>query len=155
SSRAGQAPARGPQQFGPTVMKESIVLDVKQNGDRVDVVGGPRDLFYKIEGIDLAPIENWGFCVWHMLAWAMRRGASIHVAGPVDQGTLASAQQFTRTWELWNPRHFRFVRVTSETTAPAPKSERRADLVLYSGGLDSTDMLLRIGRRPEPGLALT
>jgi hypothetical protein len=136
-------------------MQESIVLDVKQNGNRVDVVGGPRDLFYEIEGIDLPPIENCGFSVWPQVAWAMRRGAGIHVAGPVDQGTISSAQRFTRTWELWNPRRFRFVRVTSEGTAPAPKVDRRTDLVMFSCGLDSTDMLLRIGRRPSPGLALT
>jgi hypothetical protein len=136
-------------------MKDSIVLSVSQNGNRVDVVGGPREIFYEVEGIDLPPIENWGFCVWCMLAWAMRHGAIIHVAGPVDEGTISSAQRFTRTWEFWNPRRFRFVKVTSEGTAPTPKTDRRTDLVLYSGGLDSTDMLLRIGRRPNPGLALT
>jgi hypothetical protein len=138
------------------MMKDSIVLGVKQNGNRVEVVGGPRDLFYEIEGLDLPPLENWGFCVWHMLAWAMRHsGTSIHVAGPVDEGTISSAQWFTRTWELWNPRRFRFVQVTSERTAPAPKVDRRTDLVMFSGGLDSTDMLLRIARQSKPGLALT
>jgi hypothetical protein len=137
------------------MMQDSIVLGVRKNGNRVDVVGGPRDLFYEIEGLDLPPIENWGFCVWHMLAWAMRRGTSIHVAGPVDEGTISSAQRFTRTWELWNPRRFRFVQVTSEGTAPAPTVDRRTDLVMFSGGMDSTDLLLRIGRRPNPGLALT
>jgi hypothetical protein len=94
---------------------------VRQHGNRVEVVGGPRDLFYEIEGLDLPPIENWGFCVRYMLAWAMRRGANIHIAGPVDEGTISSAQRFTRTWELWNPRRFRFVKVTSDATAPTPK----------------------------------
>ena len=137
------------------MMNDPVILDVKQNGNRVDVTGGPRHLFYEIEGFELPPIENWGFCVWHMLAWAMRRGTSIHVAGPMDEGTISSALRFTRTWELWNPRRFRFVRITSEGTSPAPKPDRRTDLVMFSGGLDSTDMLLRIGRRSNPGLALT
>ena len=138
-----------------SIVRDTIVLGVRQNGNRLDVVGGPQDLFYEIEGLDLPPIENWGFCVWQMLAWAMRRGASIHVAGPVDEGTIASAQQFTRIWELWNARRFRFVKVTSDAAAPTPKVDRRTDLVMFSGGLDSTDMLLRIGRRPNPGVALT
>jgi hypothetical protein len=138
-----------------TVKNDPLILGVKRNGNRVDVVGGPRDLFYEIDGLTLPPIENWGFCVWHTLAWAMRRGASIHVAGPVDEGTISSAQQFTRIWELWNPRRFRFVKITSDGTAPTPKVDRRNDLVMFSGGLDSVDMLLRIGRRPNPGLALT
>ena len=42
-------------------MQDSIVLGVKQNGNRVEVVGGPRDIFYEIEGLDLPPIENGGF----------------------------------------------------------------------------------------------
>jgi hypothetical protein len=137
------------------MMRDSIVLSVRQNRNRVEIVGGPRDLFYEIEGLDLPPVENWGFCVWHPLCWAMRRGASIHVAGPVDEGTISSAQQFTRIWELWNPRRFRFVKVTSDGAPPTPKVDRRTDLVIFSGGLDSTDMLLRIGRRPNPGVALT
>jgi 7-cyano-7-deazaguanine synthase in queuosine biosynthesis len=136
-------------------MRVGIVLSLTRNGNRINVVGGPCDVFYEIEGIDLAPIENWGFCVWHMLVWAMRRGTNIHVAGPVDQGTIDSAERFARTWELWNPRRFRFVRVTAEAVAPTPNPDRRADLVMFSGGLDSTDMLLRIGRRQHPGLALT
>jgi hypothetical protein len=135
--------------------EKKLVLGINRNGNRVNVVGGPCDVFYEIEGIDLTPIENWGFCVWHMLAWAMRRGTNIHVAGPVDQGTIASAEQFTRVWELWNPRRFRFVRITAEAVAPAPNPNRRADLVMFSGGLDSTDMLLRIGHRQHPGLVLT
>ena len=32
------------------MMQDSIVLGVRKNGNRVDVVGGPRDLFYEIEG---------------------------------------------------------------------------------------------------------
>jgi hypothetical protein len=138
-----------------SLSETKIVLGINCNGNHVNVVGGPCDVFYEIEGIDLAPIENWGFCVWHMLVWAMRRGTNIHVAGPVDQGTIDSAERFARTWELWNPRRFRFVRVTAEAVAPTPNPDRRADLVMFSGGLDSTDMLLRIGRRQHPGLALT
>lgn len=137
-------------------MAQTTRLRVHQDGNRVTVEGGPTRIDYEVQGLELPVLDNLAFCVWHFLSPALLTGSPIEVDGPVDSGTLAAAERFSRTWELWDPRRFREVRISARSRPSAPAPARRKDpLVLFSGGVDSTHMLLQLGRQATRGVALT
>ncbi len=120
----------------------------------MELHGTPEPVFYELAGLDLPPVTDAAFAVWHVLPWAMKAGFDFHIAAPVDPAVLASAEKLTRVWEMWLPHRFRELRITAEGVPSLP-GPRRDELTFYSGGIDSTHMLLRLGRRDKPALALT
>ena len=137
------------------MQKREMRVAVQQNGNHISVSVDDDVISYEVQGIDLPEITNWAFCLWHVLPAAMRRGASIHVSGPVDHATIAAAQRYSETWELWSPYKHRAVKVTAEGEPPRAAPGRRKDLYLFSGGLDSADMLVRHSDSESTGVALT
>ena len=137
------------------MQKPEMRVTVKQNGNRVAVSVNDDVISYEVLGMDLPEITNWAFCVWHVLPAAMRRGATIRITGPVDGATIAAAQRYSETWELWSPYKHRAVKIIAEAEPPPAPSGRRTDLYLYSGGLDSADMLVQHSNKDTIGVALT
>ncbi|RIA00708.1 hypothetical protein D1122_03405 [Cereibacter sphaeroides] len=129
-------------------------LKISQTGNRIELSGGNRSISYAIAGVDLPELTDMSFAVWHMLPLAMKSGTDLHVDGPVDPLTCENAERMARTWELWRPQDFGAVKVTA-LPGGSRRTGRGEDLVMFSGGVDSTYMLLERGRRPEPAAALT
>jgi hypothetical protein len=127
---------------------------VKQNGKCVEIHGGPQVIFFEVEGARLPPLHDFSFAVWTLLPVAMRDGFDVKIDGPVDPVVADNARRFSRCWELWMPGVFHEVRVAG--SEPSDRSEgNRPDLMLFSGGVDSTHMLLRRGRREPRSTVLT
>ncbi|NGP18515.1 hypothetical protein [Devosia aurantiaca] len=136
-------------------MAATLTIKVQQNGNNATVTVANKVIDYEVEGLVLPELTNHAFAVWHVLPAAMTSGAVIEVDGPVDPGTRRAAQKFSETWELWRPGQFKRVQVEAQRNAPPASPGRRRDLAMYSGGLDSSHMLLRLGRRPQRACALT
>lgn len=132
-------------------------VSVHQSGTGIELRLGSRAVEMEIDGIDPPPLTDHSFAVWFALPRAMRSGEPIEVDGPIDPAVIENAGRFTRAWELWRPREFRPVRITGAGEPPQPlDSDDRDDvLLLYSGGLDSTDMMLQLGPSPRPRTVLT
>lgn len=128
---------------------------IKQDGNRIELDGANIPVFYEISGADLSPLTDHSFAVWHLLPGAMKQGSDIHIDGPVDPVVIANAREFSRIWELWEPHKFHEVSITASEEAVLPESKRRPQLVCFSGGIDSTHMLLRLGVQEERGTTLT
>jgi len=130
-------------------------FQVVQTGNRVELAGWEEPIFYEVSGVDLPPLTNYAFAVWHILPKALAEHFDFTIDGPVDAETLANATRMARTWELWQPRVFRAATVRATVTPPPPPPGRMSELTLYSAGIDSTHMLLSRGRLDRPGSALT
>lgn len=131
-----------------------MAFRVKQNGNRVEICGGSQTIFFEVEEVSLPPLHDFSFAVWSLLPVAMRDGFDIEIDGPVDPVVADNARRFSRCWELWMPGVFHEVRVAG--SEPSDRSEgNRPDLMLFSGGVDSTHMLLRRGRREPRSTVLT
>ena len=123
---------------------------ISQNGNVIDLSGGNMSISYSVNGVELPELTDMSFAVWHLLPLAMRSGSTIHIDGPVDPLTCENAERMSRTWEMWRPADFKAVKVTA--LAPLPRSGNRQDEVfMFSGGVDSSYMLLTRGRRQTPG----
>jgi hypothetical protein len=128
-------------------------IHVRQKGNRVEIHGLPELIHYDVAGIDLPPLTDHSFAIWHVVPILMRRGGRLVVDGPVDPVVIENAERIARAWELWEPAKYRAVEVTaSELKAEASSGP---DLLLFSGGVDATHMLLSIGRQKIPAFALT
>ena len=128
-------------------------VTVKQSGNIVEVSGYGDPIIFQVEGIDLDPLTDHTFAAWLMLPWAMKTGETIEIDGPVDALAIENIRHFSKAWELWEPHKFSPVDVASASkVVPA---EKFGNLVFYSGGLDSTDMLLELGRQAQATTALT
>lgn len=132
-----------------------LTVRVQQSGNQVKLVGATTPIYYEVEGIDLPPLRDHNFAVWHALPLALRNGWDLHVDGPVDEEVLRNANCMAQVWEAWQPQQFRAVSVSaSETAGDCNAGERREDVTFYSGGIDSTYMLTRLGRRSARSVAL-
>lgn len=132
------------------------LFSVHQRGNRVELRGGAETIWYEVGGTSLPELTDHGFAIWHLLPTAIREGFDIELDGPVSDELLENARTLARTWELWQPDRFREVRVRRIGGPPAPRpAGRAAEFSLFSGGVDSTSMLLRRGRRDERSSVLT
>lgn len=89
------------------------------------------------------------FAAFMFLPIAMRAGRALHVDGAGDPTTAENANALSRVWEVWQPELFQAVEVTFEKSAV--QSKGAGELVLFSGGVDSTFNILeksRTGARP-------
>ena len=128
-------------------------ISVKQSGNSVEVLGYEEPILFEVNGLELATLQDHTFAAWLMLPWAMKTGETIEVDGPVDTVAINNMVRFSKAWELWEPHKFHSVKIVADSeTVPTKKTE---DFVFYSGGLDSTDMLLQLGRQPQTTTALT
>lgn len=128
-------------------------VKVEQSGNTVEVSGYGDPIIFRVEGIDLDPINDHTFAAWLMLPWAMKTGEAIEIDGPVDMLAIENIKRFSNAWELWEPRKFHPIDVVS--ASKVVPTEKTGDLVFYSGGLDSTDMLLELGPQAQTTTALT
>lgn len=140
--------------YGGGAKFRMLIAEVTQQGQRLSVRGPGIDVFYEVEGMDLPPVDA-SFAIWHLLWLAARRKEGrLHIAGSVDPVVLERANQMSRTWELWQPARWWPVTVTADQLS-APAQGAGGPLTLFSGGVDSTDMLMSLGRQETRGTALT
>ena len=132
---------------------------VKQDGNHVELHGARETIFYEVQGTTLPPLTDFSFAVWHLMAAAMTQGFDIEIDGPVDSTVIDNARRFSRIWEMWAPQRFREVRITGHGMEPTADTTRpesaQPDLTLFSGGIDSTHMLLKLGKREPASTVLT
>ena len=129
---------------------------VEQRGNTVTLDGAAVPIEYIVDGIDLPPINEMSFAVWHLLPTAMRKGQDLHIEGCVDAATLANAERLARAWAMWVPGRYHRVKVSADTTARSSRPDRPRDsLIFFSGGIDSSYHMLERGPRSEAGYVLT
>ena len=79
----------------------------------------------------------------------MRKNKDLRILGNGDLETVANAKALARIWSMWVPHLFRNVNVSFSTYDPIDRESGDKDLLLYTGGADSTYNLLM---RREAGL---
>jgi hypothetical protein len=128
---------------------------VAQDGNAITLGADDETRFaYEVDGVDLPPLGDLSFAVWHALPSSMLLGRDILIDGPVDPAVMENAERLSRIWSLWKPGELRPVTVKA-STAERPKRPERPALVFYSGGVDSTYYLTSKGRCETMGHVLT
>ncbi len=96
-----------------------------------------------IDGFELPQNLRYDFAVWLLLPIAMQAGEDLHIRGAVDPVVMENAKSLSKVWALWKPETYSEVSVSCESLDCQPPSEKRKpDIMLFSGGVDSTHALL-------------
>ena len=84
------------------------------------------------------------FAVWFFLPIAMRENRPLHIIGTGYRTTIKNAFLMSSIWQSWLPGHFFSVAVSFDTELTPNSTEilEKRDLCFYSGGVDSTYMML-------------
>lgn len=128
---------------------------VRQSGNRVELLGGRETIWYEVSGERLPELTDHSFAIWHLLPTAIREGFDIELDGPVCDLVVEHARAMAHAWELWQPTLFREVRISGSQSAAAPADGRSPTVTMFSGGVDSTHMLVGRGRQTPGGTTAT
>lgn len=112
----------------------------------VDGAGLPQPpIFWEFSGgLIPRPPDRADVAALAMVFPAMRAGRPLHVDGAVSHALLAGLAEFQDAWASWRPGRYRRVPITAEAVLPdAPRPDDRTAMLMFSGGLDSTNTLLR------------
>ncbi|RYD83241.1 MAG: hypothetical protein EOP84_08205, partial [Verrucomicrobiaceae bacterium] len=135
--------------------RERLEASISQDGNRINVRIGTENLFYEVEGIDLPPLADQSFLLWHLAAYGLEMRHDVHLAGPVDPVALANVRRMVRTWAMWQPGNLPRISVTADEVTVPPPALTSDKATCFSGGLDATCMMLRRGRLETTGTAVT
>ena len=122
-------------------MPPAWTYKVQNDGREVIVSGNGECLKFSVSGPLRADTTSCEFAVWALLPIAMRQGNNLHIEGCGDPLICENAERLSRVWETWMPHTFSRVSVCFDTYSTQP-CRTNTDLVLYSGGVDSTHNML-------------
>ncbi|MEH6564945.1 MAG: hypothetical protein V7756_06460 [Halopseudomonas sp.] len=100
------------------------------------------EIDFKVQGReDFTGISN-TFALWICLPIAMSMNRDLHILGQVSPTALANAKKLVEIWFSWRPGLFHFINVTAEHVQETTYAQQQGELMLYSGGADSTYALM-------------
>jgi hypothetical protein len=125
-------------------------LEYRSQADRIDVVFDDCHTYFQVDGFDLGETADPTFALWSALPYAMHRGVNIRTQHRLDPVSLQNARRLVALWSRWLPDYFHYIAIDAPTADPRPPQAGAGRLFFFSGGLDSSSMLLRQSAfRPE------
>ncbi len=128
---------------------------VRQSGNRIELHGGREVVWYEVAGLSMPELTDHSFAIWHLLPTAIREGFDIAIDGPACDVVTENARNMAFAWELWQPALFRNVHITHSLGVGAITEMRHNTVTLFSGGVDSTHLLMQRGTQDRDATALT
>ncbi len=127
---------------------------IKMNAADVELSSGHyRMRFSSNEPWSTSP-QHADFAVWAFLPLAMALGCDLHIEGAGDESTARNAEQLSHIWSSWLPQTFHPVKVRfAEQSTPVTSEKPKAELLFFSGGIDSTySLITREWKHGKPDL---
>ncbi|WP_022961412.1 hypothetical protein [Halopseudomonas pelagia] len=90
---------------------------------------------------DFSGISN-TFALWICLPIAMSLNRDLHILGQVSPTALSNAKKLIEIWFAWRPDLFHIIKVSAEHPTETAYAHQQGEIMLYSGGADSTYALL-------------
>jgi hypothetical protein len=83
------------------------------------------------------------FAAWAFLPLAMALGRDLHIEGAGSETTASNAEKLSQIWSSWLPGTYNPVKVRfTEQSAHSSSDKPNAELLFFSGGIDSTYSLI-------------
>ena len=129
------------------MFEETIVEAISETKKATVIVRG-REISFECD-VPFSHSNN--FALWVSLPIAMRYGGILRIKGEASELSIRRAQELSIVWTMLKPDKFRPLKVIADAivTKACPLSENRK-LMLYSGGVDSTFSLRKLGRQDAP-----
>lgn len=123
-------------------------IDVERTADGFLVRADVGAISISTNAPDLLADSDVDFAAWLFLPIAMCTGRSMHINGAGSLETQRNAEAISRAWESWMPWRFSATTISFDTLlSPRNEQKRDHDLCFYSGGIDSTHMIIDRSRK--------
>jgi hypothetical protein len=130
--------------------RRSSALEYQVRDNQLDVFFDDCHTYFKVDGFDIGTTADATFALWSTLPYAMHRGVNINTKHRLDPIALQNARRLVALWSRWLPDYFRYIAIDGPTDDPRPPQAGPGRLFFFSGGMDSSSMLLRKSAfRPE------
>jgi hypothetical protein len=133
-------------------MSQCIEYTVSFNKTKIQLDGDGDRLIFECNPNTIFPTDRADFAAWALLPIAMRKGKNLRIMYRGSEATAKNAIALSRIWSMWLPHVFRPIEVSFSENVDFKLDARDksgVDLLLYSGGVNSTYNLIR---RHQEGL---
>ena len=131
-------------------------LEVNQSNNRILIKFDGEEIFLETNGYNLPLIKDFSFALFFILPLAMQRNIGIESDLQIDSEVINNCSKLVKIWSTWVPERFSLIEISTENSyTPIAKKDNNKDLYLYSGGVDSTFMLISDRKEIRENYALT
>lgn len=137
-------------------MTNIIELQInKSTPNRIELNTDSISIYLETTGFDIEHVSD-DLAVWMFLPIAMKCGKNLHIKGTIDPVVARNAEKLSYIWAMWVPGLYSPIKVTANHCMPtAPVQERASEVILFSGGIDSTHAMIKRGKAGNGNLAVT
>lgn len=133
--------------------EDSINVYSFQENNEVYLSSGSETFYFDCSGDATPDIEFLDFAAWIFLPIAMSKNKNLIIHGKGTLITKRNSERLSDIWACWLPKKYSLINVEfSEYRESAAKNEKQKQLLLFSGGVDSTYAILNKNFKNKPDL---
>jgi hypothetical protein len=130
----------------------SIHVYAFQEKNEIYLSSGEETFYFDCTGDSAPDIEFIDFAAWIFLPIAMAKNSNLMLHGKGTLTTKKNAERLSDIWACWLPKKYSLVNIEfSEYRDIENSSEREKQILLFSGGVDSTYAILnkKFDKKPD------
>lgn len=131
---------------------ESINVYAFQENDEVFLSSGNETFYFDCSGPIRPDIKFADFAAWIFLPIAMAKNKTLIIHGRGTLDTKKNAQRLSDTWACWLPKKYSLINIEFTSYRDLENTEGKKELLLFSGGVDSTYAILNKDFQEKPDL---
>lgn len=119
-----------------------LIINTLFDRARIKLQADCFEIDFEVQGRDdFSSISN-TFALWICLPIAMSLNRDLHILGQVSPTALSNAKRLIEIWFAWRPDLFHVINVSAEHPIETAYARQQGEILLYSGGADSTYALI-------------
>jgi hypothetical protein len=123
-----------------------------QEKDEIFLSSGTETFYFDCSGAASPDIEFTDFAAWIFLPVAMVKNKTLMIHGLGTLETKENAEKLSNIWACWLPKKYSLINVEFSEYRNLDSSENKKQLLLFSGGVDSTYTILNKKFQEKPDL---
>ncbi|MFC3680612.1 hypothetical protein [Bacterioplanoides pacificum] len=132
--------------------KENINVYSFQEGNKIYVSSGEDTFYFESNGPYKPEIQHMDFVAWIFLPVAMSKKKDLVIHGSGTQETKKNAERLSDIWACWLPKKYYLIKVHFKKYRQPDTTKKTKELLLFSGGVDSTYAIINKSFKDKPDL---
>jgi hypothetical protein len=123
-----------------------------QEKDEIFLSSGTETFYFDCSGATSPDIEFTDFAAWIFLPVAMVKNKTLMIHGLGTLETKKNAEKLSNIWACWLPKKYSLINVEFSEYRDLDSNKDKKQLLLFSGGVDSTYTILNKKFQGKPDL---